>query len=186
MRKLFYIPNQFHCIAMMGLILLLFHGCSFYKFSSVNIPPEIKTIFIDQFQMQTTFNSDIQFLPRFRNEFIQLTQNRTRLTVIDNKEDADWVIEGSLTNYNTELTALGSSTANSTTPTNVTALKLRVVISAQLVDKKIPDQAPKSFNVTDETTVDGNLTIVEIQNRNREDIVKRLSQQLFNQIYSNW
>src|SRR5687768_252748 len=86
-----------------GLAFFLFHltfltSCGIYKFQDIVVPDTIKTIKVNFIENRATYVNP-QFSPTLTDRLKQKIVNQTRLSQTNNDAQADWIIDGEVTEY---------------------------------------------------------------------------------------
>lgn len=99
-------------VALLLLVLLFTGGCFRYSFTGVTIPPEVRTIYIPFFQDQS--GSGLGNLSDLLNDaLIARFVGQTRLQLTSSPEEADVLLDGSITSYsNNPFSVAGDQRAN--------------------------------------------------------------------------
>lgn len=130
---------------MMGFLL---SSCFSYSFTGVNIPPEVKTIYIPFFQDQTSSgqsNLSFQLNSALVNRFI----NQSRLQLVSSEADADVSLTGSLVSYkNTPFSISGEQISSE----NRVEIVVRAVYKYKNEQKPVYDKQFNGFSNFDTTT----------------------------------
>lgn len=155
-------------------LMLVLPACGVYTFKDVSIPPEIKTIKLHLLQNKARYVNP-QLGPRLTNKLQDKIVGQTRLTRTDN-EDADWVISGYISDYS--VTTSGISGQQATTN--------RLTVGAHLVLKDNKFQKEEEFDVTKSFEFSANQTIQQAEAALGEEIIRGLSDEIFNRLFSNW
>ena len=87
--------------AVILIALLVLPGCLRYSFTGVNIPSDVRTIYIPFFPDQS--NSGLADLSDHLNEaLVNRFVNQSRLNLTNNANDADMTLEGDISGYSNE------------------------------------------------------------------------------------
>lgn len=154
---------------------LTVYGTCGYTFKDVSIPPEVKTVrvnFIENRARIVNPQLSPQLTDRLRDKII----GQTRLTIV-NSAEADYEISATITDYSVTVSGISG---RQTTSNNLN-ISLHIVLKNRLDDKK-------SFetDVTRNFPFPGTQTLTQVQASLLPDILRNLSDDIFNKIFSNW
>ncbi|MBN9295938.1 MAG: hypothetical protein J0I41_02955 [Filimonas sp.] len=152
-----------------------FSACGVYTFKDVSIDyTKIKTIKIGLFENKAaTINP--QLGSRLTDAFQQKVTSQTKLTRT-NDDNAHYQIQGVINSYRVSTSAI----SNQTTASN------RLTVGVHIVFKNTVDNKTEEFDISRDFDFSSTLTIDQAQGRLNDDIVKNLSDEIFNRIFSNW
>ncbi|BAV07594.1 hypothetical protein FLA_3620 [Filimonas lacunae] len=150
-------------------------SCGVYTFRDVSIDySKIKTIKISYIENKARY-VNAQLSPRVTDGLQQKIASYTKLTRTTN-DDAHYQISGYINNYNVTTSAIAAKQA----ATN------RLTVGAHIVFKNTVENKTQEFDVSRDFDFAANLTLQEAEGRLMDDIVKNLSDEIFNRIFSNW
>ena len=153
-------------------VLWLLPGC--YTFKDVSIPPEIKTVKVNYLENKARYINPT-LSPQLTDRLRQKIVNQTRLLQTNN-DDAHYVISGQITGYDVITTGVSQQQA-SVNRLNITFhLELRDNVN----NKDTESDISRSFDFS------ANLSLSQAEAQLREDILKNLTDEIFNKIFSNW
>lgn len=155
-------------------ILVFLSSCHVYSFKDVSIPPEVKTVKIGFIENRARY-VDPQLSPRLTDRLQQKITSQTRLTRTNN-DDAHYQISGYVSQDN--ITTAGIS--NQTAATNRLTIGVHITFLNTLTAKT------QEFDITRNFDFNANLTRQQAEAALNEDILKNLSDDIFNRIFSNW
>lgn len=153
--------------------LLLFTGC--YTFRDISIPEDIKTVRINFIENKARYVNPL-LSPQLTDKLRQKVISQTRLTQIQG-DDADYEISCTITDYS--LTTAGIS--------NQQAASNRLNVSIQIVFKNRKDEKA-NFDASISRNFDFNasLSLQQAEAQLNETMIRNLSDEIFNRIFSNW
>ncbi|MCF1714845.1 LPS assembly lipoprotein LptE [Flavihumibacter sp. RY-1] len=165
-------PLSFASVLLISLM-LLFSGC--YSFRDVSIPPEVKTVRIQYFENKARLFNPV-LSPLLTDKLRQKVISQTRLTQVQG-EDADYDIAGTITDCSVSTTGISNQQAASN----------RLNITVQIEFKNRLDES-KNFeaSVTRNFDFSASLTLDQAQLQLQDEIIRNLSDEIFNRIFSNW
>lgn len=153
---------------------LLLQACGVYTFKDVSIPPEVKTVKVNFIENKARLVNP-RLSPALTDRLQQKIVGQTRLTRTNN-DDADWVISGAVTEYGVTTSGISAQQASMN--------RLSVLVSISLRDnitgKTNEYQVTKSFEFS------GNKTLQQAETELGEDLIRGVSDEIFNRLFSNW
>ncbi len=156
------------------LILMFFSSCHVYSFKDVSIPPEVKTVKIGFIENKARY-VDPQLSPRLTDRLQQKITSQTRLTRTNN-DDAHYQISGYISQDN--ITTAGIS--NQAAATNRLTIGVHITFLNTLTGKT------QEFDIARNFDFSANLSRQQAEAALNEDILRNLSDDIFNRIFSNW
>jgi len=169
------IPFPTPCFLLLfSCFLLLFSSCHVYSFKDVSIPPEVKTVKVGFIENRARY-VDPQLSPRLTDRLQQKVTSQTRLTTTQSN-DAHYQISGYISQDN--ITTAGIS--NQTAATNRLTIGVHITFLNTLTAKT------QEFDITRNFDFNANLTRQQAEAALNEDILRNLSDDIFNRIFSNW
>jgi curli biogenesis system outer membrane secretion channel CsgG len=170
-KTLFY----FFTFAGASLLLLSNLSCKIYKFNQASIPPEIKTIKVNFIDNRARYVNP-QLSPQLTNKLREKIINQTKLTQV-NSENADYEIYGEITTYDVSTSAISGQ--------QVASNRLTVGVSMRLLDRK-NNKPEKTFSVSRSFDFSATLTLPQAEASLNEEMIRNLTDEIFNHIFSNW
>lgn len=163
-------------LAMLGLVFAgtQLTGCGIYRFNDISVPDSIKTVKISPFQNRASYVNP-QLSQLLSDRLRQKIVGQTRLSQTNN-DNADWVIEGTITNY-----AIGTSgISQGREATN----RLTVAVHITRVATKSGDT--KEYDVTRNFEFNANLSLQQAESQLRDELVRGVTDDIFNRLFSDW
>jgi hypothetical protein len=157
-----------------GCCFLLAASCRVYSFRDVSIPPEIKTIKINGFTNQARYVNP-QLSTRLKEAFEQKVLRQTRLTRT-NSEDAHYKISGYISQYDVTTSGISSQQA----ATNRLTVGVHITLQNTLDNKTVEYDVSRNFDFP------ASLTLTQAESQLQDDILRNMSDEIFNRIFSNW
>lgn len=164
-----------------SLLLLAFYvfttfltSCHVYSFKDVSIPPEVKTVKIGSFENKARY-VDPQLAPQLRDRVEQKITGQTRLTRTNN-DDAHYQINAAIVEDN--ITTAGISAQQAATN--------RLTIGVHVTFRNTLTAKTEEYDVSRNFDFSANLTRQQAENQLRDEILRNLSDEIFNRIFSNW
>src|SRR5919107_117558 len=161
-------------LAAIGLSLVSLSSCSVYSFRDVSIPPEVKTVKIGFIENKARY-VDPQLSPRLTDRLQQKITGTTRLTRTNN-DDAHYQISGYISEDNITTSGISSQQA----ATN------RLTIGVHITFRNTLTAKTEEYDVSRNFDFSANLTRQQAENQLRDEILRNLSDEIFNRIFSNW
>lgn len=158
-----------------GIVLAIFLvSCGAYKFNDTSIPPEIKTIKLAYIDNKSRY-INAQLAPKLNDRLQQKIVSQTRLTRT-NSDDADYVISGSIVDY----TVTTSGISNQQASINRLNVGVHLVLKDNKNAKDNPVDVSKSFEFP------SSQTISSVEQTLTDEIVRGMTDEIFNKLFSNW
>jgi hypothetical protein len=171
-------PKKIFLFAVIGIFsfMALFSNssCGIYKFNDASVPDSIKTVKVNFIENKATYINP-QLSPRLTDKLRQKIVGQTKLTQTNN-DNVDWEISGTVTQYSFSTSAItGQQAANN---------RLTVGIQMILVDHKA-DKTEK-FDVSRSFEFKGNQSFQQAENDLAEEMIRTLTDDIFNKLFSKW
>ncbi|HEX3025529.1 MAG TPA: LPS assembly lipoprotein LptE [Chitinophagaceae bacterium] len=150
-------------------------GCGIYSFKDVSIDySKIKTIKIGFFENKARYINP-QLSPKLTDK-IQLKIAGSTKLIRTNNDDANLVVNGYISDYSESTTGVGATQAT------INRLTVAVhVISTNNIDGKTDE-----FDVNRNFDFSANLSLQQAEAQLLDEIVRSLTDEIFNHIFSNW
>ncbi len=153
--------------------LFLFSGC--YSFRDVSIPEEVKTVRVQYFENKARLFNPV-LSPLLTDKLRQKVISQTRLTQVQG-EDAHYNISGTITDCSVTTSGISNQQAASN----------RLNITVQIVFKnRLNEEDNFEASITRNFDFSANLTLDQAQLQLQDEIIRNLSDEIFNRIFSNW
>ncbi len=183
MKNNFKLPSLAHCFQkqfvhkMMTLILIsiALTSCGVYSFKDAIIPENVKTIKIGFVENKARYVNP-QLAPQLTDKLLQKIISQTKLTRT-NSDDAHYQIYATITNYDPSQTVGVSAQQASTN---------RLTVTVHVLLKKTLDNKEQEFDITRNFDFSANLTLNQAEGQLMSDILRNITDDIFNQIFSNW
>jgi hypothetical protein len=154
--------------------LILFTSCGVYSFKDVSIPPEVKTIKIGFIENKARYVNP-QLSPRLTDRLQQKISSQTRLTRTNN-DDAHYQVSGTITQY--DVTTAGIS--------NQQAAINRLTVGVHIIFKNTLENKTQEFDVSRNFDFSANKSLQEAEGTLSEEILRNVTDEIFNRLFSNW
>lgn len=146
-----------------------------YTFKDVSIPPEVKTVSVKYIENRARYINP-QLSPQLTDRLRQKITGQTRLTIV-NSDDADYDISGYITDFSVNTSGISGKEASS----NNLNITVHVIFKNRLDEK-----ANFETDITRNFPFSATLSFTDAQNRLMDDILKNVSDDIFNKVFSNW
>jgi phosphoribosylanthranilate isomerase len=150
-------------------------SCGIYSFKDAVIPENVKTIKIGFIENKARYVNP-QLAPLLTDKLQQKILGQTKLTRT-NSDDAHYQIYATITNYDPTQTVGVSERQASTN---------RLTVTVHVVLKKTLENKEQEFDVSRNFDFSANLSLSQAEAQLMDDIVRNISDDIFNQIFSNW
>ena len=157
------------------IIIALSTGCKIYSFKDAVIPQDVKTVKVGFIENRARYINP-QLSPKLTDKVQSKIISQTKLTRTNN-DDAHYVIIGTITNYDPSQT-VGVSAQQATTN--------RLTVTVHIVLKKTLENKEEEFDVSRSFDYSANLTLQQAEGQLLDEVVRSLSDEIFNRIFSNW
>ena len=159
------------------LILLLgLSSCGIYTLNDVSIDyTKIKTIKVFFIENKASYVNP-QLSPKLYDKLQQKVTNSTKLTKTNN-DDAHYQILATVTSYSGSQT-VGVSAQQATTN--------RLTVGVHVVLKKTLENKTEEFDVSRSADFSANLSLQQAEGQLLDELVRNLTDEIFNHIFSNW
>ena len=146
-----------------------------YSFKDANIPDNVKTVKIGFIENKARYINP-QLAPLLTDKLLQKIIGQTKLTRT-NSDDAHYQIFATITNYDPSQTV---GVSNQQASTN------RLTVTVPVVLKKTLDNKEQEFDVSRNFDFSANLSLNQAENQLMDEILRSITDDIFNQIFSNW
>ncbi|MCX8020182.1 MAG: LPS assembly lipoprotein LptE [Chitinophagaceae bacterium] len=162
-------------ILVCGAALLVHPACTFkYGFKDVSIPPEVKTVRVNFIENKAQYINP-QLSPRLTDRLRQKIVGQTRLTQT-NHENVDWEVSGFITDYSFSTSAI----SNQQVANNRLTVSVRIILNDRLKNDV------KEYDIMRTFEFKGNLSLHQAENSLSDEIIRTLTDEIFNRLFSNW
>ncbi len=166
--------NKLHLLSILTLSILL-ASCGVYSFKDAMIPENVKTVKIGFIDNRARYVNP-QLAPLLTDKIQQKIIGQTKLTRT-NSDDAHYQIFATITNYDPSQT-VGVSGKE--------AASNRLTVTVHVVLKKTLENKEQEFDVSRNFDFSANLTLNQAESQLMDEIVRSITDDIFNQIFSNW
>jgi hypothetical protein len=149
-------------------------SCHIYKFKDVSIPPDVKTVKVNFIENRAQYNNP-QLSPKLTDKLRQKIVSQTRLSQT-NSDNADWEVSGTITNYSVSTSAI--------TGKQEVTNRLTVSVHISLARKK--EEKTDEYDITRSFEFSANKSLQEAEAALSDEMVRTLTDDIFNRLFSNW
>ena len=150
-------------------------SCGIYSFRDAVIPENIKTVKIGFIENKARYVNP-QLAPMLTDKLQQKIISGTKLTRT-NSDEAHYQIYATITNYDPSQTVGVSAQQASTN---------RLTVTVHVLLKKTLENKEQEFDVTRNFDFSASLTLQAAETQLMDDILRNITDDIFNQIFSNW
>ena len=162
------------CFLFLVPCLLFFSSCGIYTFKDVSIPPEVKTVKVNYIENKARIVNP-QLSPQLTQALVQKISNQTKLTRTTS-DDAHYQISGAVTNYSVSYVGV----------TGRQASQNQLTVGVHIVFRNTLQNKTDEFDVSGDFPFAAGQSLDQAVNTLFPDILKSLTDQIFNHIFSNW
>ncbi|MBA2328471.1 MAG: LPS assembly lipoprotein LptE [Chitinophagaceae bacterium] len=149
-------------------------GCGVYRFNDVSIPDSIRSIRINFIENRAPYVNP-QLSASLTDRVKQKIINQTKLTSTNN-ENAHWVLDGSITDYSVSTSGIS----------NKESVMNRLTVSVNIVLNKTLSNDKEEFLITRSFEFNANSSLQAAEGRLLDEMVRTLTDDIFNRLFSNW
>jgi outer membrane lipopolysaccharide assembly protein LptE/RlpB len=150
-------------------------GCGVYKFNDISIDPNIKSVRINFIENRAPYVNP-QLSPTLTDRVKQKIVNQTRLTQTNN-ENAHYDISGYISDYSVSTTGVSQNRG--------VMNRLTVAVHITVKDQ-LNNTPPKEIDVSRSFEFAANISLQAAESRLMEEMVRNLTDDIFNRIFSAW
>lgn len=180
--KIFNKSKQLPQHFFIGLVFLLLvaaavtqSGCGVYRFKDVSIPDSVKVVRVRPVENKASYINP-QLAPKLTESVVRKIMSQTKLKQTNNPENADWDIKATITGYTFSTAGISNQKVN----TN----RLTVAVNVEILD--IKTNKTKKYDVSRSFEYDGSMSLQSAEQKLESDMLRDLSDDIFNRIFSNW
>lgn len=149
-------------------------GCGIYKFSDASVPDSIKTIKINLVENRAQYINP-QLAPALTEKLRQKFLSQTKMSQTNN-DNADWELSCEIRDYSLSTSAIsGQQAAN-----NRITVGIHIVLNDRKADKLSEHDVSKGFDFK------GNQTLQQAESSLKDEMIRTMTDEIFNQLFSNW
>jgi hypothetical protein len=148
-------------------------SCGIYKFKDVSFPDSVKTFRVNPIENRAPY-VNTQLAPQLTDKLRRKIISQTKLKQTNG--DPDWEISGTITDYSFSTSGI----SNQQTASN----RLNVTVHITRTDLKSGES--KELNITRNFDFPANQSLQQAESSLLTDMIRGLSDDIFNQIFSTW
>ena len=156
----------------------VFPGCSYSFTPKGKIDDSIRTVKVNFIENRAPYVNP-QLSPTLTDKIRQKINNQTKLTQVNNDE-ADMIISGTILDYS--VSTVGVTNQGGTSQTSVN----RLTVTIQVTITKITSETPQQFSTSRNFDFDARQSIQQVEAQLLDEIVRNLSDEIFNKLFSDW
>jgi Lipopolysaccharide-assembly len=145
-----------------------------YGFKDINFPDSIKTVKVNFIENRATYINP-QLSPQLTDKLRQKIVSQTRLKQT-NGDNADWEIGGTITDYAFSTSGI----SNQQTTTNRISVGVHIILNDQKVGKTT------EYNISRNFDFPSSQTLQQAESSLLSEMIRGITDDIFNQIFSNW
>jgi hypothetical protein len=149
-------------------------SCNIYKLRDISIPDSIKTVKVNFIENRAPYVNP-QLSPRLTDKLRQKIVSQTRLSQTNN-DNADWDIKGYISNYTSSTSGISQQ--------QVATNRLTVTVHITLNDQKA--NKTQEYDISRNFEYSASKSLTQAEGELAEEILRGLSDDIFNRIFSNW
>jgi hypothetical protein len=149
-------------------------GCGIYKFNEAVVPDSIKTIKVNFIENKAPYVNPT-LSPRLTDKLRQKIVSQTRLSQTNN-DNADWIINGNISSYGFSTSGISQQKE----ATNRLTVGVHITINDQKANKTTDYDVSRSFEFA------ATQSIQQAEASLGDEIIRSLTDDIFNKIFSNW
>jgi len=149
-------------------------SCNVYKFHDIAIPDSIKTIKINFIENRAPYVNPL-LSPRLTDRLRQKIVSQTRLSQTNN-DNADWDVKGYVSNY----TSSTSGISEQQVATNRLTVTVHISVNDQRANKTQEYDVSRNFEYS------ATKSLTQAESELADEIIRGLTDDIFNRIFSNW
>lgn len=154
-------------------------GCKVYSFNDVGtIPDSVKTVRINFIENRAPYVNP-QLSPALTDRIKQRITSQTRLSNTSS-DNAHWDIGGTITDYSVITTGVSAAGGRQQETINRLTVSVRITIFKQLENKTEEFDVSRSFDFS------ANQSLQAAEANLLDDMIRNLTDEIFNRIFSNW
>jgi len=154
--------------------MMVFASCKIYSLNSASIPPEVKTVKIGFIENKARYINP-QLSARLTDKLQQKIVGTTRLSRT-NSDDAHYQIRGYISDYSLSTAGISGQQA----ATN------RLTVGVHLIFLNTLTAKTEEFDISRNFDFAATLSLPQAEGALTDEIVRNLTDEIFNRIFSNW
>jgi hypothetical protein len=157
-----------------------FSSCGIYSFADVSIPDSIKTVRINFFENRAQYVNP-QLSPTLTDRVRQRILNQTKLSQT-NSDNAHYDITATITQYSVSTSGISAGT-NNTRQASMNNLTVGVTVTLR---NNLSGGDPQEFPISRSFPFAASLSLQAAESQLLDEMVRNLTDDIFNRLFSNW
>lgn len=158
---------------------LSFSSCGIYSFNDVGtIPDSIKTVRVNFIENRAPYVNP-QLSPTLTDRLKQKITSQTRLSSTTN-DNANWDISGSITDYSVSTSGVTNTNGRAQSSLNRLTVSVHIILNNQLSSQV------QEFDISRSFDFDSNKSLQQAEAGLLDEMIRNLTDEIFNRIFSNW
>ena len=145
-----------------------------YRFADVTVPDAVKTVRVQYIENNARYKNT-QLSPQLTDKLRQKIVGQTRLSQVNN-DNAHYDISGFISAYDFTTSAISGQRE----ATNRLTVTVHIILNNQLENKT------EEFDITRSFEFSATLTIQQAEQSLNEEMIRNLTDEIFNRIFSDW
>lgn len=159
-------------------------GCGVYSFADVSIPDSIKTVRVNFIENKARYINP-QLSPQLTERLRQKIVNQTRLQQTQN-DNAHWDIHATIIQYDVSTSAISSNQQGGTGGNRQAAVTNRLTVGIQITINNRLSNTTEEYTVNRNFEFDATLALQTAENQLLDEMIRNLTDDMFNRMFSNW
>ncbi|OLY94848.1 hypothetical protein BUE76_13780 [Cnuella takakiae] len=159
-------------------------GCGVYSFADVSIPDSVKSVRVNFIENKARYVNP-QLSPQLTERLRQKIVNQTRLQQTQN-DNAHWDINATITQYDVSTSAISSNQSGGTGGQRQGAVTNRLTVGIQMTVLNRLNNTSQEFSVSRNFDFDAQLSLQNAENQLLDEMLRNLTDDMFNRMFSNW
>ncbi|WP_345255444.1 LptE family protein [Flaviaesturariibacter amylovorans] len=151
-------------------------SCGVYSFRDVAIPDSIKSIRIQYIDNKAPYVNP-QLSPALSERLRRKIQGQTRLS-LTNADNADYDVKAVVTDYAVTTSGISNKEANLN--------RLTITVHISLTNNRNPNSPPVEYDINRPFDFGASLSLQQAEAALSEEIIRNLTDDIFNRLFSNW
>jgi Lipopolysaccharide-assembly len=149
-------------------------SCGIYRFNDASVPDSIKTIKINFIENRAQYINP-QLSPRLTDKLRQKFNSQTKMT-LTNSDNADWQLSCEIRDYSLSTSAIsGQQAANS-----------RITVGVHIVQGGQKAEKTNEYDISRAFEFKGSQTLQQAETGLLDEMIRTLTDEIFNKLFSNW
>ncbi|HVG40566.1 MAG TPA: LptE family protein [Chitinophagaceae bacterium] len=157
-------------------------NCGIYKFTDASVDPKFKSVKINYIENRAPYVNP-QLSPTLTDRLRQKIVNQTRLSQT-NGDNAHLDIKGEVRDYSVVTSGITSTGSGNQRQASINRLSVTVHIT--LTNQLEPETTPKEFDVSRNFEFSANISLQTAEAQLLDEIVRNLTDDIFNRLFSDW